>query len=82
MIFCRVTRVLICDVSKEHAAFVFKGGRCGTPQPLKMKEAYSIEILGICNLLVSNYAENLNYCLFQFPYIFNLLGKIIITVMQ
>lgn len=43
----------MCDVSKEHAAFVFKGWRSGTPQPLKMKELCSFEILGSCNLLAS-----------------------------
>jgi len=48
-----VTRALICEVLKEHTAFVFKGWRSGTPQPLEMKEACSFEIVGICNLLIS-----------------------------
>jgi len=48
-----VTRELICNVLKKHAALVFKGWKSGIPQPLKMKEACSFEILGICNLLVS-----------------------------
>jgi hypothetical protein len=75
-----VIRLLIRDVSKEHATFVCKGWRSGTPQPLKI-EVCSFEILGIGNPASQcNYAENLNYCLSQFPYVFNLLGKIIIII--
>lgn len=72
------TTLLIPDVSKAHTSFVFKGWSSGAPLPFKM-EVFSSEMLGINNPTSQcNYPENLNYCLLQFPYIFNLLGKSII----